>query len=65
MMSKQAQKKEHLCVPFWLFGVVHLNIKKNTQVFFLSFLHKIAVTLLSGSTQLILNIFPKQIYSIL
>ena len=30
MMSKQAQKKEHICVPFWLFGVVHLNIKKRT-----------------------------------
>ena len=23
MMSKQAQKKEHLCVPFWRVGVVH------------------------------------------
>lgn len=23
MMSKQAQKKEHICVPFWRFGVVH------------------------------------------
>ncbi len=32
MMSKQAQKKEHICVPFWLFGVVHLNIKKRTLV---------------------------------
>ena len=29
---KQTQKKEHMCVPFWLFGVVHLNIKKRTLV---------------------------------
>ena len=37
MMSKQAQKKEHLRVLFWRFGVVHHNIKKkNTCVFFLA-----------------------------
>ena len=35
-MSKQAQKKEHMCVPFWRFGVVHLNIKKTLACSFLA-----------------------------